>query len=105
MANDTGSTLPTQGARTKPLPTNAASKRWRPSTRIGLGGVAIGNGFTPMSNAESEATLRAAWDVGVRYFDTSPFYGFGLSERRFGQFLAQQPRDAYALSTKVGRVF
>ncbi|RYE82927.1 MAG: aldo/keto reductase [Myxococcales bacterium] len=87
------------------LPTNQGSKRWRPPTRLGLGGVAIGNGFKPMTDADADATLAAAWDAGVRFFDTSPFYGFGLSERRFGHFLHAQPRDAYALSTKVGRVF
>jgi len=105
MTTDVGDTLPTHGEQTKPLPTNANSKRWRPTTRIGLGGVAIGNGFSPMTNVDSTATLQAAWDAGVRYFDTSPFYGFGLSERRFGHFLAEHPRDEFVLSTKVGRVF
>jgi D-threo-aldose 1-dehydrogenase len=100
-----GDTLPTQGARTTSVPTNAPRTRWRPPTRIGLGGVALGNGFAPVTSAEAEATLQAAWDAGVRYFDTSPFYGFGLSERRFGHFLAAHPRDQFALSTKVGRVF
>ena len=40
----------------------------------------------------------------MRYFDTAPFYGFGLSERRFGDFLRDKPRDSYVLSTKVGRL-
>ena len=78
---------------------------WRPPVRIGIGGVAIGNAWRPTTNAESQATLAAAWDAGVRYYDTSPFYGFGLSERRFGHFLHAQPRDEFVLSTKVGRVF
>ena len=46
----------------------------------------------------------AAWDAGLRYFDTAPFYGFGLSERRFGDFLRDKPRNSYVLSTKVGRL-
>jgi D-threo-aldose 1-dehydrogenase len=49
--------------------------------------------------------LQAAWDVGVRYFDTAPFYGYGKSEHRLGHFLRQQPRQAFVISTKVGRVF
>lgn len=105
MANGIGDDLPTRGARTGTNLENAPSKRWRPPTRIGLGGVAIGNGFAPMTDAASDATLAAAWDAGVRLYDTSPFYGFGLSERRFGHFLKNKPREDYALSTKIGRVF
>src|SRR5690242_13100729 len=83
-----GDVLPTQGAtRDTTVPRNASSKRWRPPTRIGLGGVAIGNAFTPTTDEDAHATLAASWDAGVRYYDTSPFYGFGLSERRFGHFL------------------
>jgi D-threo-aldose 1-dehydrogenase len=78
---------------------------WRLPVHLGFGGVAIGNGFAPMSDADADATLQAAWDAGVRFFDTSPFYGFGLSERRFGHFLHARPRADYVLSTKVGRVF
>ncbi len=48
-------------------------------------------------------SLQAAWDAGLRYFDTAPFYGFGLSERRTGDFLRSKPRETYVLSTKVGR--
>lgn len=81
------------------------SKHWRPPVRIGLGGVALGNGFRPVSEADAHDTLHAAWDAGIRYYDTSPFYGFGLSERRFGHFLHTQKRETYTLSTKVGRVF
>ena len=78
---------------------------WRPPVRFGLGGVALGNGFAPISEAQAHDTLHAAWDAGVRYYDTSPFYGFGLSERRFGHFLHTRKRDDYTLSTKVGRIF
>ncbi|QDU56122.1 aldo/keto reductase [Aeoliella mucimassa] len=102
-----GSVMPTQGNASGPLPKNdpTEAKRFVPSTRLGLGGVAVGNGFAPTSDEEAQATLAAAWDSGVRYFDTSPYYGFGLSERRYGWFLHNHPADDYVLSTKVGRVF
>ena len=73
-------------------------------TEVGLGGTAIGNLYRPASREDAEATLEAAWDAGIRYFDTAPFYGFGLSERRIGDFLRGKPRDSYVLSTKVGRL-
>jgi D-threo-aldose 1-dehydrogenase len=81
------------------------TKHWRPPVRLGLGGVALGNGFHPVSEAQAHDTLHAAWDAGIRYYDTSPFYGFGLSERRFGHYLHTQKRSDYTLSTKVGRIF
>jgi D-threo-aldose 1-dehydrogenase len=57
-----------------------------------------------MPNHVAQATLETAWKGGVRYFDTSPWYGLGLSELRVGQFLRERPRDQYVLSTKVGRL-
>lgn len=100
-----GSVLPTRGrVRDRPLPTNRPAARFRPHTRIGLGGVAIGNGFAACSDEQATATLAAAWEAGVRYFDTSPWYGLGLSERRFGQYLGRQPADVRTLSSKVGRL-
>lgn len=71
---------------------------------IGLGGVAIGESFEKISDERAEETLRAAWEAGIRYYDTSPWYGMGLSEHRYGKFLQNQPRREYVLSTKVGRV-
>jgi D-threo-aldose 1-dehydrogenase len=73
-------------------------------TAFGLGGAGIGNLYHEISEAEAEATLQAAWDAGVRYFDTAPHYGLGLSERRLGKFLAGVPRDEFVVSTKVGRL-
>lgn len=70
---------------------------------ISLGGVAAGNGFHENSNQRITNTLEAAWEAGVRYYDTSPFYGYGLSERRFGHYLFEKDRSDYLLSTKVGR--
>lgn len=98
--------MPTRGPTSnRPLPTNTRAARYRPTTRLGLGGVAIGNGFAPATDEQTLATLEAAWKSGVRYFDTSPFYGYGLSERRFGAFLHGKKPDEYVVSTKVGRIF
>jgi D-threo-aldose 1-dehydrogenase len=80
-------------------------KHYQLPHHFGLGGVAIGNAFKPTTDAEALRTLEAAWNSGVRYFDTSPFYGFGISERRYGAFLDDKNRDEYILSTKVGRIF
>lgn len=73
-------------------------------TEVSFGGTAIGNLYRPATREAAEATLEAAWEGGVRYFDTAPFYGFGLSERRMGDYLRDRPRDSYVLSTKVGRL-
>jgi len=72
--------------------------------RIGLGGAALGNLYEPVSDADAEATVAAAWARGIRCFDTAPLYGHGLSEQRLGRALATFPRDEVVLSTKVGRV-
>ncbi|MFD7453812.1 aldo/keto reductase [Kitasatospora sp. NPDC059827] len=71
---------------------------------LAFGAAGIGNLFTPVTDAEAEAAVVAAWESGVRYFDTAPHYGLGLSERRLGQALRGRPRDEYVLSTKVGRL-
>jgi D-threo-aldose 1-dehydrogenase len=73
------------------------------SVPIGYGSSGLGNLYENLPDAVADATLEAAWDVGYRYFDTSPFYGFGLSELRLGRLLRAVPRDAFILSTKVGR--
>jgi D-threo-aldose 1-dehydrogenase len=72
---------------------------------VGLGGVPLGEIYERIGEAQAEATLQAAWDEGVRYYDTSPWYGRGLSELRFGHVLRQQPREEFVISTKVGRTF
>jgi D-threo-aldose 1-dehydrogenase len=73
-------------------------------TAMGFGGAPLGELFTRVSDAAAEATLQTAWDVGIRYFDTAPWYGRGQSEHRFGRFLYQRPRADFILSTKVGRI-
>ena len=73
-------------------------------TELGFGGASIANLFAPVPRDVAMATLQTAWDGGMRYFDTAPFYGHGLSERRTGDFLQGQDRDAFVLSTKVGKL-
>jgi D-threo-aldose 1-dehydrogenase len=71
---------------------------------FGFGGAPLGELFTRVSDADAEATLQAAWDEGIRYYDTAPWYGRGQSEHRLGRFLYRQPRGEFVLSTKVGRI-
>jgi D-threo-aldose 1-dehydrogenase len=73
-------------------------------SELAFGAAALGNLFTPVGDDEAAAALEAAWEAGIRYFDTAPHYGLGLSERRVGAALRQRPRDSYTLSTKVGRL-
>lgn len=73
-------------------------------SRIGFGGAPLGDLKRAPSDAGAREVLEAAWDAGIRYFDTAPFYGAGLSERRIGDFLRDKPRQSYVLSTKVGRL-
>ncbi|MEV6026558.1 aldo/keto reductase [Streptomyces sp. NPDC052036] len=72
--------------------------------RLGFGTAPLGNMFRAIPDDEAAATVEAAWQHGIRYFDTAPFYGAGLSEIRLGEALSGHPRDAYVLSTKVGRI-
>ncbi|GAA1371733.1 aldo/keto reductase [Catellatospora chokoriensis] len=71
---------------------------------LGFGAASIGNLYRAVPDEQAAATVDAAWQAGIRYFDTAPHYGLGLSERRLGQALAERPRAEYALSTKVGRI-
>lgn len=71
---------------------------------LGFGAAGIGNLYRAISEAEAIETVQAAWQGGIRYFDTAPHYGLGLSERRLGAALADKPRDSFLLSTKVGRL-
>jgi D-threo-aldose 1-dehydrogenase len=73
-------------------------------TRLGFGGASIGGLFSAVHDVEAIDTVRHAWDIGIRSFDTAPLYGYGASERRVGAALRDQARDAFVLSTKVGRL-
>ncbi|MFF5532508.1 aldo/keto reductase [Streptomyces cinerochromogenes] len=72
-------------------------------TPLGFGAAALGNLYTPVSDEQAHAAVRAAWQRGIRYFDTAPHYGLGLSERRLGAALRAYDRARYTVSTKVGR--
>jgi aryl-alcohol dehydrogenase-like predicted oxidoreductase len=72
-------------------------------TELGFGGAQIGNLFRATTDDEAAGAVEAAWSAGIRYFDTAPHYGLGLSERRLGAALRERPRDEFVVSTKVGR--
>ncbi|MCK0166786.1 aldo/keto reductase [Jannaschia sp. S6380] len=72
-------------------------------TELGFGTAPLGNLYRAITDAEADAILDRAWAAGVRYYDTAPLYGLGLSETRLNRFLRDKPRDEYVLSTKVGR--
>jgi D-threo-aldose 1-dehydrogenase len=72
--------------------------------KLGFGAAGIGNLYRAMPDARAAATVNAAWDAGIRYFDTAPHYGLGLSERRLGAGLREKPRSEFTVSTKVGRL-
>ena len=88
-----------------PTETRKLGKSGVALTQLGLGGAPLGELFVRVDEATAAATLQAAWDAGVRYYDTAPYYGRGLSEIRFGRFLDAKPRSDFVLSSKVGRWF
>ena len=73
-------------------------------SELSLGCAQLGNMYREVSDADARGTVDAAWELGLRSFDTAPHYGLGLSERRLGAALASRPRSAYVLSSKVGRL-
>jgi D-threo-aldose 1-dehydrogenase len=73
-------------------------------TELGFGSAPLGNLYRSISEEEAQAVLEAAWEGGIRYYDTAPLYGLGLSETRLNRFLRGKRRDDYVLSTKVGRL-
>ncbi|WP_095098372.1 aldo/keto reductase [Pseudomonas sp. Irchel 3A5] len=102
-----GSVMRTEGRIVRAdLPFNSPSHKMRYMTqqRFGMGGTQIGNIFAPIRDEQANSVLQAAWNAGVRLYDTSPFYGFGLSEYRLGRFLRGKNPADYVISTKVGRV-
>src|SRR5215218_3701204 len=90
------------------MPTDAMQRRTIPGTQVqlpalGFGGAPIGNLYREVPEQEAIDAVSAAWEGGIRYFDTAPHYGLGLSERRLGAALSGKPRDEFVVSTKVGR--
>ncbi|MFE0377439.1 aldo/keto reductase [Streptomyces inhibens] len=86
------------------MPQRTLGRSGVPVTALGFGAAALAGLYTPVSEETAAATVEAAWDVGIRCYDTAPHYGLGLSERRLGEALRAKPRDSYTLSTKVGRL-
>ena len=72
--------------------------------RLGYGAAAVGNLYRAVDDESARRLLDAAWDAGIRYYDTAPHYGLGLSERRLGEMLRGRPREEFVVSTKVGRL-
>jgi D-threo-aldose 1-dehydrogenase len=101
IASRPGSAAPEIGTQ------SGAGERTRhyvPPIKFGLGGVTLGNEFEVITDEVAYKTLDAAWSGGVRYYDVSPWYGLGLAERRFGNYLHNKNRDEYILSSKVGKL-
>ncbi|MGB5131916.1 MAG: aldo/keto reductase [Steroidobacteraceae bacterium] len=73
-------------------------------TALGFGSAPLGNYLRPLSEEDCARTLSTAWDSGMRYFDTAPFYGLGLSEMRVGRLLSSRRREDFIIATKVGRL-
>ncbi|MFI5029303.1 MAG: aldo/keto reductase [Reyranellales bacterium] len=86
------------------LPRRRVGKTRLEVTTLGLGGAPMGGFRANISDAEAVELTDVAYELGVRYFDTSPFYGYGRSELRMGAGLREKPRDDYVLSTKIGRI-
>jgi D-threo-aldose 1-dehydrogenase len=77
---------------------------YKPPFRFGIGGVPLGNEFAVVTDKDAYATIEAAWNAGVRYYDMAPWYGLGLAERRYGNFLHNKNRSEYVVSSKVGKL-
>jgi D-threo-aldose 1-dehydrogenase len=89
---------------TAPLPVVPLGRSGIDVTRLVFGGAPIGGLFAAVDDDAAQATLEAAWEAGIRAFDTAPHYGVGLSESRIGRLLAGRQRGDYVVSTKVGRL-
>lgn len=81
-----------------------ADAHYKPLFKFGMGGVPLGNEFEFVTDEVAYATIEAAWNAGVRYYDMAPWYGLGLAERRYGSFLHNRNRSDYIVSTKVGKL-
>jgi D-threo-aldose 1-dehydrogenase len=77
---------------------------YKPPFRFGIGGVPLGNEFAVVTDKDAYATIDAAWNAGVRYYDMAPWYGLGLAERRYGNFLHNRNRSEFVVSSKVGKL-
>jgi D-threo-aldose 1-dehydrogenase len=87
------------------LPTRELADTGLAVSVLGLGGAGLGELFETIEEDRAQDIVSTAWAGGIRFYDTAPWYGHGMSEHRMGHFLRQQDRDQYALSTKVGRLY
>jgi D-threo-aldose 1-dehydrogenase len=93
------------GSNSMEQPVNNGNKgHYKPPFRFGIGGVPLGNEFAVVTDKDAYATIEAAWNAGVRYYDMAPWYGLGLAERRYGNFLHNKNRSEYIVSSKVGKL-
>jgi D-threo-aldose 1-dehydrogenase len=96
------------GRSTSAMKTNTSSggndPHYKPPLKFGLGGVPLGNEFAVVTDKDAYMILEAAWSAGIRYYDVSPWYGLGLAERRYGNFLHNKKRSEYVISSKVGKL-
>jgi D-threo-aldose 1-dehydrogenase len=88
----------------RPSDTRILGKSGLPVTVLGLGSAPLGGNIEALGDDQAWATVQACYDAGVHFFDTAPYYGFGLAEHRVGEVLRKVERDSFVLSTKVGRV-
>ena len=72
--------------------------------RLGFGMAPLGGLYSPVTDEQAATVLAHAWDLGIRYYDVAPLYGYGQAEQRLGRMLQQHPRDEFVISTKVGRL-
>jgi D-threo-aldose 1-dehydrogenase len=87
-----------------PVLLNGRTRQPLSLTRMGFGGAPLGNLYRKVEESDAQAALQAAYDAGIRYFDTAPLYGLGISEMRFGKAIKRFGRDTIRLSTKIGRL-
>lgn len=90
--------------KTRPLKTRTVGKTDLQVSEISFGCAPLGNLYRPVTEEAAQDVLKAAWDAGIRFFDTAPHYGGGLAEERLGRFLQTKNREDYVISTKVGRI-
>jgi D-threo-aldose 1-dehydrogenase len=94
-----------EGGNTMEQTVSSADKgHYKPPFKFGIGGVPLGNEFAVVTDRDAYATIEAAWNAGVRYYDMAPWYGLGLAERRYGNFLHTKNRSEFVLSSKVGKL-
>jgi D-threo-aldose 1-dehydrogenase len=94
----------TGGTRMQKTSDSQGKAHYKPPFKFGMGGVPLGNEFEVVTDSDAYATIEAAWTAGVRYYDMAPWYGLGLAERRFGNFLHNKARGQFVVSTKVGKL-